>query len=160
MKRFREVVQSIYEPEDKNVLWLDISIQDQPILRYYTGNSWISISGGGGPGPSPSRLKYTYYYGALDERKTTSTIDIASLNYNNSTSVSGTFNKVYYYIALTSDQNIVSVITQNQEDLTSQFNNIGTFVENGVQYTLYEFFLDTLIPLNVTATIRINGNTI
>jgi len=160
MKRFREVVQSIYAPEDKNVLWLDISISDQPILKYYSIDEWISVAGGGGPSPTPTRLKYTYYYGALDTRQTNETIDLSNLNYSNLTSVSSNFNKIYFYIALTNDQSINSIITMNQENITSQFNNIGSFIRNGVQYTLYEFFLDTLIPLDVTATIRINGNTI
>ena len=159
MKRFRETVMSKTAPEDKNVLWLDISNSKEPLLKYYSVDDWIALAGGSGPSPTPTTLKYTYYYGALDNRATLQSIDITELSYSNRTAVTGYFNRVYYYIALTSDQSIVNVITSNQENIKSQFNYVGTFIANGVQYKLYEFFLDTLIPLDVTATISITGNT-
>ena len=158
MKRFRETVMSEIAPEDKNVLWLDISDSKEPVLKYYSVEEWIALAGGGS-GPTPTTLRNTYYYGALDNRATLQSIDITELSDSNRTAVTGYFNKVYYYIALTSDQSIVNVITSNQENIKSQFNYVGTFIANGVQYKLYEFFLDTLIPLDVTATISITGNT-
>jgi hypothetical protein len=159
MKRFREVVQSALEPEDKNVLWLDISDSENPLLKYYFAEEWVTLAGGGGPGPSPSKLKNTYYYGALNARVTTATIDVSLLSETRYTSATGNFNEIYYYIVLAEDQSIVSVITQNQENIGSQFNFIGTLLVDGNPYKLYEFYLDTLVPLDVTATISITGNT-
>lgn len=159
MKRFREVVQSMDAPEDRNVLWLDISNSEQPLLKFYFINDWVALAGGGGPSPTPSKLKYYYYYGSLNTRKDINTIDVLELNSTKNSSTTGNFDKVYYYIAISEDQSIVSVVTANQENITSQFNNIGTFVVGDVQYKLYEFFLDTLIPLDITATINITGNT-
>lgn len=158
MKRFRDIIESVDTPENENVLWLDTSNEDAPILKYFRNGKWVQVAGGGGPAPGPTTLTDYYYYGALENRVTISTIDISSLLKTKDSESIGNINKVYYYIAICNNQNIISVITHNQEDITSQFSNIGTFNISGKTYTLYEFFLDTLIPLNVYATITITEN--
>lgn len=157
MKRFREVIQSPVTPEDESVLWLDTSTPEEPVLRYYCASGWVSIAGGG-PSPTPTTLLNTYYYGALNERVTAQTINISELSGTKNRSTTGNFNETYYYIAISLDQSIVSVITENQENITSQFNNIGTLSVDGKIYRLFEFFLDTFLPFNITATITISGN--
>ena len=158
MKRFREVVKDIHPPEDKNVLWLDVTDGESPLLKYYYLEEWITLAGGSGPGPSPSKLRNNYYYGASNIKYNTETIDMSKFDFTRSSYTIGALDKIYYYIILTEDQDIVSVITSNNENITSQFNYTGSFVQNGIIYKLFEFFLDTLIPLDVTATINITGN--
>lgn len=58
MKRIREIVQSNLEPEDKNVLWLDVSNLDDICIKMYEAGDWrvISTSGIFGNYITPSDL--------------------------------------------------------------------------------------------------------
>lgn len=44
MKRVRTIVESNTEPEDRNVLWLDISNPDDICIKIYQEGKWIIIS--------------------------------------------------------------------------------------------------------------------
>ena len=35
MKRFRDIIESVDAPENENVLWLDTSNDDAPVLKYF-----------------------------------------------------------------------------------------------------------------------------
>lgn len=158
MKRFRDIIESVDTPENENVLWLDTSNEDAPVLKYFRNGKWVELAGGGGPTPGPTVLTDYYYYGSLTNRITSATIDVSYLSRTKDSESIGNFNKTYYYIAVCAGQNIASVVTYNQENITSQFSNIGTFLLSGKTYTLYEFFLDALIPLDVYSTITITEN--
>ena len=48
IKRYRGIVGSIVQPEDKEVLWLDISNSDKPVLKAYIDGEWLKLASGGG----------------------------------------------------------------------------------------------------------------
>ena len=161
IKRVRSIVMSVDAPLDHETGWIDITDINNPLFKIYINGDWVILAGGGSPTPTPSTLTNTWYRGSSNNRLE---IDeslpsvIKSFSSSKSTSTSGNFNRIYYYLAIASDQSVVSVITSNNENITSQFNLRTTVVIDNITYSLYEFFLDTLIPLDITATIRINGN--
>ena len=44
IKRYRGIVGSIVQPEDKEVLWLDISNSDKPVLKAYIDGEWLKLA--------------------------------------------------------------------------------------------------------------------
>jgi hypothetical protein len=47
MERIREIIQSALEPEDKHVLWIDISNPDDICIKMYNEGEWKVISASG-----------------------------------------------------------------------------------------------------------------
>ena len=162
IKRIKELVLSVDAPLDHSVGWVDITDIDNPLLKLYFNGEWTTLAGGGSPTPTPTTLVNPWYRGGTNNRLE---IDenlpsrIAGFTSSRSLSASANLNTVYYYIAIASDQSITSIITANQETITSQFVLRTTVVIDDITYKLYEFFLDTLLPLDVTATVRVTGTT-
>lgn len=46
IKRYRGIVGCIVQPEDKEVLWLDISNSSKPVLKVYIDGEWLKLAGG------------------------------------------------------------------------------------------------------------------
>lgn len=158
IKRFRETILSDKEPTDDNILWLDIS-EEIPILRFKEQGIWQGLSGGGGGDPVVSKdLEIAYFYGGSNEEITTiEEIEetLSSLYTSKKTSVSTTMDKAYHYIILYKDYNVSKVITANNEIITSSFIKKKDFTMDDIEYKLYEFHLNSGLPLDVTATIII-----
>lgn len=122
--------------------------------------NWKLMTGSGTTTP-PTLLNF-WYRGCVDDRfEIDDNLSSKIISLSSSKSISGSvnMNKVYGYIAIDSDQNITSIITDNNENITSQFSYIVSVNIDGNEYRLYEFFLDTLISLDVNITIKITGST-
>lgn len=101
---------------------------------------------------------YRQFYG-VTATDVTNSAEVRALPNNNFTSTSnfnsGTFSLNKYVIAIPSTRNLVSVITVNNENITSLFVlttfNVDDAAGNPVAYKIFTF--TSAVPLNVTATI-------
>lgn len=84
---------------------------------------------------------------------------LASSLWDTSNSFSITLNQLKYSIALRTGKNLASVVTQNNENITSNFANGGTvnvLLADGVttqSYTIYNFESATIMNVNATVTL-------
>lgn len=147
----------VYVVSDENVYVLKTA----DVEASHNIDNWKLITGGGGT-QIPTTLVNGWYCGCVDERFEINdelSSKVSSLSTSNDMTVSLNMDKVYGYIAIAEDQSITSIMTDNNENITSQFLYITTVNINDMRYKLYEFFLDTIIPLDVNITIKITGNT-
>jgi hypothetical protein len=101
---------------------------------------------------------YRQFYG-ITATDVTNSAEVRALPNSNFTSTSnfnsGTFSLNKYVIAIPSTRNLVSVITVNNENITSLFVlttfNVDDAAGNPVAYKIYTF--TSAVPLNVSATI-------
>lgn len=155
--KYRGIVGCITQPEDKYVLWLDISNSSKPVLKVYINGEWSKLAGGGvEPTPTP-QLENPFYYGGSDIEVTTETI-ITSIQYFQSTKNYQVYSSIitpYYYIALPDGVILSKVTTENNEQIKNDFVLKGNFTFNSLRYKLYEFHLDSGLSLDTSIIINV-----
>lgn len=155
--KYRGIVGCIAQPEDKYVLWLDISDSSKPVLKAYINGEWSKLAGGGvEPIPTP-QLENPFYYGGSDIEVTTETI-ITSIQYFQSTKNYQVYSSVitsYYYIALPDGVILSKVTTENNEQIKDDFILKGNFIFHSLKYKLYEFHLDSGLSLDTSIIINV-----
>lgn len=129
--------------------------------------SWLASYGGGGGGSSEdpiTKLTYEVFYGGSDHRIIVdSDIEEKLLNLNSSKYIhldNINCDNSYFYIAVCEDNFLVKVLTEFNEDITDRFVlNPSTFDINtsfGIKtYKLYEFHLESNLPLNARINITL-----
>ena len=118
--------------------------------------------GGGGDDPTPptpSGLGKFIYYGGSDTEisidSSTETI-IGNFNRSKSSVISNVPNySKYYYISIPISYQLIRVVTENNENITSMFETNGAYSQGGESYILREFHLSSDMPLNVNITITV-----
>lgn len=112
---------------------------------------------GPGPEPTPSQLDFPVYFGGQStelplDHNTSSVVKKWSSSMTYTTSGINC-NEIWYYIALHANYQIVSIITDNTEPITSLFELKGRYNQEGKTYNLYEFHLSSDLPLDVKMTL-------
>ena len=155
--KYRGIVGCITQPEDKYVLWLDISNSSKPILKAYINGEWLKLAGGGvEPIPTP-QLENPFYYGGSNIEITTETL-ITAIQYFQNTRNYQAYSSIvtpYYYIALPDGVILSKVTTENNEQIKDDFVLKGNFTFNSLTYKLYEFHLDSGLSLDTSITINV-----
>ena len=155
--KYRGIVGCITQPEDKYVLWLDISNSSKPILKAYINGEWLKLAGGGvEPIPTP-QLENPFYYGGSNIEITTETL-ITAIQYFQNTRDYQAYSSIvtpYYYIALPDGVILSKVTTENNEQIKDDFVLKGNFTFNSLTYKLYEFHLDSGLSLNTSIIINV-----
>lgn len=155
--KYRGIVGCITQPEDKYVLWLDISNSSKPILKAYINGEWLKLAGGGvEPIPTP-QLENPFYYGGSNIEITTETL-ITAIQYFQNTRDYQAYSSIvtpYYYIALPDGVILSKVTTENNEQIKDDFVLKGNFTFNSLTYKLYEFHLDSGLSLDTSIIINV-----
>ena len=155
--KYRGIVGCITQPEDKYVLWLDISNSSKPILKAYINGEWLKLAGGGvEPIPTP-QLENPFYYGGSNIEITTETL-ITAIQYFQNTRNYQAYSSIvtpYYYIALPDGVILSKVTTENNEQIKDDFVLKGNFTFNSLTYKLYEFHLDSGLSLDASIIINV-----
>ena len=152
------------EPRDKeSFLWLRVDDINEPVLAFWDGETWVEVSGGGGGGGNIP-LEHAYFYGGKDDKividsdieTKVKSLATSSVRVNNNVPC----NKKYFYLAVFSENNLIKVITENNENITSNFEldqNTFNITLSGqtLTYKLYEFHLNSDIPLNANLNITL-----
>ena len=155
--KYRGIVGCITQPEDKYVLWLDISNSSKPILKAYINGDWLKLAGGGiEPIPTP-QLENPFYYGGSNTEITIDTINTVIQYFSNTKNYQAYANIVepYYYIALPDGVILSKVTTENNEQIKNDFILKGDFTLNSINYKLYEFHLSSGLSLDASVTINV-----
>ena len=158
IKRYRGIVGSIVQPEDKEVLWLDISNSDKPILKAYIDGEWLKLASGGGIEPTPTpQFENPFYYGGSNTEITIDTINTVIQYFSNTKNYQAYANIVepYYYIALPDGVILSKITTENNEQIKNDFILKGDFTLNSINYKLYEFHLSSGLSLDASVTINV-----
>ena len=155
--KYRGIVGCTTQPEDKYVLWLDISNSSKPILKAYINGEWLKLAGGGvEPIPTP-QLENPFYYGGSNIEITTETL-ITAIQYFQNTRNYQAYSSIvtpYYYIALPDGVILSKVTTENNEQIKDDFVLKGNFTFNSLTYKLYEFHLDSGLSLDTSIIINV-----
>lgn len=155
--KYRGIVGCTTQPEDKYVLWLDISNSSKPILKAYINGEWLKLAGGGvEPIPTP-QLENPFYYGGSNIEITTETL-ITAIQYFQNTRDYQAYSSIvtpYYYIALPDGVILSKVTTENNEQIKDDFVLKGNFTFNSLTYKLYEFHLDSGLSLDTSIIINV-----
>ena len=155
--KYRGIVGCTTQPEDKYVLWLDISNSSKPILKAYINGEWLKLAGGGvEPIPTP-QLENPFYYGGSNIEVTTETL-ITAIQYFQNTRNYQAYSSIvtpYYYIALPDGVILSKVTTENNEQIKDDFVLKGNFTFNLLTYKLYEFHLDSGLSLDTSIIINV-----
>lgn len=155
--KYRGIVGCTTQPEDKYVLWLDISNSSKPILKAYINGEWLKLAGGGvEPIPTP-QLENPFYYGGSNIEITTETLITAIQYFQNTRNYQAYASIVtpYYYIALPDGVILSKVTTENNEQIKDDFVLKGNFTFNSLTYKLYEFHLDSGLSLDTSIIINV-----
>ena len=155
--KYRGIVGCTTQPEDKYVLWLDISNSSKLILKAYINGEWLKLAGGGvEPIPTP-QLENPFYYGGSNVEITTGTL-ITAIQYFQNTRDYQAYSSIvtpYYYIALPDGVILSKVTTENNEQIKDDFVLKGNFTFNSLTYKLYEFHLDSGLSLDTSIIINV-----
>ena len=160
IKRYRGIVGCIVQPEDKEVLWLDISNSSKPVLKVYIDGEWLKLAGGEGVEPTPpSKLENPFYYGGSNTEVTIDIINTVIQYFSNTRNyqVSANIIEPYYYIALPDEVILSKVTTENNEQIKDDFIFKGNFTLNSIKYKLYEFHLNSGLSLDASVTINVTN---
>lgn len=79
MKQIDKIIKSQSEPKDLNVLWLDISNPEEPILKEYDGG-WKTIAGGGAVSYKEQELTSAQKTQARENIDAASTSDVSAIS--------------------------------------------------------------------------------
>jgi len=101
--------------------------------------------------PAPVVLDYPAYYGTRDLPIALEAADAAmdTLSHTTSTSATCSSEKPYVYVALYNSYRLTRAMTENNENILSDFENIGTFTHESVTYKLLQFHSPSGMSLNV-----------
>lgn len=108
------------------------------------------VPGGGSGGTIARRLDNPIYYSVSDD-------NLNEIPQDNSSNVSITnvyVDKEYFYVAIPSDYEM-KVITENNENITNNFDDPININLNNMEYKLFKFHLDSGLALDVNVTINI-----
>ena len=158
IKRYRGIIGCIVQPEDKEVLWLDISDSSKPVLRAYIDEEWLKLASGEGIEPIlPNLLENPFYYGGSNTEITIDTINTTIQHFSSTKSYQASASIIlpYYYIAIPNGITLSKVTTENNEQIKDDFILKGEFTLNSIRYKLYEFHLSSGLSLDASITISV-----
>lgn len=145
--------------EDYELYVSDPSTYSGLVIQSWYGYFPDSPGPGPGPGPEPTLLDHDVFYGSVASQITLANAasSMSSLNQTFSSTCTCPSDKQYVYIAIYNDYTFVSAVTENNEDVRSDFSLIGTFTYSSLTYKLYEFTLSSTLPLDVDINITITA---
>ena len=110
--------------------------------------------------PIPVTLYYPAYYGSVENEIPIESAPtyMEQLYNSNSIEVRCPSDNPYVYVALYEEYKLSSAITLNNEDMLEDFENVGMFEFNNVNYKLYKFHLSSGLSLDVDINIIFSKN--